>query len=38
MRIPSVYKLGLVISIGISACTTTKAAPATDAHADHLAQ
>jgi carboxymethylenebutenolidase len=29
------FKLGLVISIGTTACTTTKAAPATDAHTDH---
>jgi carboxymethylenebutenolidase len=36
MRITSAYKLGLAFSIGTSACTTTKAAPATDAHSDHI--
>src|SRR2546429_556188 len=37
MRITSAYKFGLLISIGSAACTTTKVAPASDAHADHAA-
>jgi carboxymethylenebutenolidase len=36
MRIQSMCKLALILSIGSAACTTTKIAPAADAHADHL--
>lgn len=36
MRITSAYKLGLALSIGTAACTTTKIAPAADAHSDHV--
>lgn len=37
MRGPSVFRLGLAISMGSLACTTTNAAPAADAHTDHAA-
>jgi len=36
MRVPAMAKLGFLVSIGSLACTTTKAAPATDGHADHM--
>lgn len=37
MKIPAALRLGLVVSVATVACTTTKAAPASDAHADHVA-
>jgi carboxymethylenebutenolidase len=36
MRITSSCRLGLALSIGTVACTTTKIAPAADAHSDHI--